>query len=69
MLHCMATNVCPNTTANEHLLTSEFADALRVHVESVRRFIRQKRVRAIKVGRHWRIPRSELDRIQQAGGL
>jgi len=51
------------------MLTSEFAEALRIHVESVRRFIRQGRLNAIKIGRHWRILRSELERIQREGGV
>jgi excisionase family DNA binding protein len=66
-LRCMTTKSCPQSS--EHMLTSEFAEALRIHVESVRRFIRQGRLNAIKIGRHWRILRSELERIQREGGV
>jgi excisionase family DNA binding protein len=51
------------------LLTSEVAEGWRVNVETVRRAIREKRIRAIKVGRHWRIRRKELDRIESEGGM
>lgn len=55
--------------AGDLLLTGEIAKDWRVHVETVRRAIRAKRIRAIKVGRHWRVRRSELDRIEREGGL
>jgi len=51
------------------LLTEEVAKIYRVHVETIRRKIREKSLAGIKVGRHWRIPRTELGRIQQEGGL
>jgi len=69
ILRCMTTKSCPQSKGSEHMLTSEFAEALRIHVESVRRFIRQGRLNAIKIGRHWRILRSELERIQREGGV
>lgn len=49
------------------LLTSELAALLRLHEESVRRCIRQGRIRAVKAGRHWRVAREEYDRIQREG--
>jgi excisionase family DNA binding protein len=55
--------------ADDLLLTNEIAREWRVHVETVRRAIRQHRLRALKMGRHWRIRRSELDRVEKEGGL
>ena len=55
--------------AGDLLLTDEIAQIWRVHVETVRRAIRDKRLRALKVGRHWRVPRTELDRVAKEGGV
>ena len=50
------------------LETTEFAaDYLRVHVETVRFWIRTRRLAAVKVGRGWRIRRGDLDRIAEHG--
>lgn len=51
------------------LLTEEVAHIYRVHVETIRRKIREKSLAAIKIGRHWRVPRAELERIEREGGL
>ncbi len=48
-------------------LPTEVAQALRYHIESVRRAIRQGRIKAIKAGRQWRVPRAELDRLLREG--
>lgn len=53
----------------ELLLPAEFALYFRVHVETVRRWIRTRRIHALKVGRSWRIPASELIRASKEGGL
>ena len=47
------------------LLTNEVAGILRIHVETVRRAIRCKRLDAIKVGRHWRVQQTEIGRINK----
>jgi len=59
----------PNGGDRELLLTNEIAAIYRVNVETVRRKIREKSIVAIKFGRHWRVPRGELGRIQKAGGV
>ena len=51
------------------LLTGEVANIYRVHVETIRRKIRLKELQALRIGRHWRVPRAELNRIQREGGL
>jgi excisionase family DNA binding protein len=58
-----------NVGVDDLLLTSEVAQSWRVHVETVRRAVRQKRLRALKVGRGWRVRQSELDRIEREGGV
>ena len=52
----------------EQLFTTEdAAKFLRVHVETVRFWIRTGRLAAIKVGRHWRVKRVDLERIAERG--
>ena len=52
----------------EQLFTTEdAAEFLRVHVETVRFWIRTGRLAAVKVGRGWRIRRGDLDRIAEHG--
>ena len=52
----------------EQLFTTEdAAEFLRVHVETVRFWIRTGRLAAVKVGRGWRIRRSEIERIAERG--
>lgn len=47
---------------SEEIYTVEqFADRLKLHPKTVLRFIREGRLRAVKVGRSWRILRSELE--------
>ena len=53
----------------ELLLPAEFALHFRLHAETVRRWIRTRRIHALKVGRSWRIPASEKIRVSKEGGL
>lgn len=47
---------------SEEIYTVEqFAERLKLHPKTVLRFIREGRLRAVKVGRSWRILRSELE--------
>ncbi len=48
-------------------LTSELAAALRLTDETIRRGIRTARIEARKVGRGWRIPNEEAERIIRDG--
>lgn len=55
----------PALTDDEDLITpDEMARALRVSGATVRNFIARGDVTASKVGRQWRIPRSELARLR-----
>jgi excisionase family DNA binding protein len=59
-----------NTIAHERLLlTGELAEVLRKHPETIRRALREARLRGIKVGNSWRIEDSELVCITKEGGL
>ncbi len=52
---------------SEELYTVEAAaERLQLHVKTVLRFIREGRLRAAKVGRGWRIQRSDLDALAGA---
>jgi excisionase family DNA binding protein len=53
----------------DFLLPAEVAGIYRVNVETIRRKIREKELQALKIGRHWRVPRRELARINDEGGL
>lgn len=46
-----------------HLVVPEFAAAARVEPATVTQWIRQGRLKAVKPGRDWLIPKSELDRM------
>jgi excisionase family DNA binding protein len=47
--------------------TDEAAELLKVHPETVRNWIRSGALAAIKVGRHWRVKRVDLERIAERG--
>ncbi len=49
------------------LTTEQLAAAISYHEESVRRAIRQGRIRALPFGRNWRIPPDEVARILAHG--
>lgn len=51
------------THTEDYLTVEQVAEELRVHRETVRRWLREGRFRgAVQPGgRHWRIPRSALD--------
>jgi excisionase family DNA binding protein len=53
----------------EHLTTRQFASRYQIHEETVRRMIREHRVQAVKMGRHWRVPATEFERITKEGGV
>lgn len=46
---------------------NEVAKELRVHPVTVREWISQGRVKAVKVGSTWRISQEELDRLKKGG--
>lgn len=55
---------------NEPLVTiNQFAARLAVHPETVRRWLRRKRIQGLKAGSQWRIEPSEMGRIKQEGGV
>jgi len=45
----------------------DFARLIKWHAESVRRAVRQGRIKAVRVGSGWRIPAEEVRRICTAG--
>ena len=49
------------------LTPEELADLVTLHPESIRRAIRDHRIKAQKVGPFWRIPRSEAAHILAHG--
>ena len=47
--------------SEEVYTVEQFAERLRLHPKTVRRFIREGRLRAVKVGRSYRILRSDME--------
>ena len=63
MLHDIARGVimAAEVNAMEKFLTAEqVAEALQVHLDTVRLWLRTGQLRGVKVGRAWRIPEREL---------
>jgi excisionase family DNA binding protein len=52
---------------NDLLTIEDFAEALRVKSSCIRRWILERRITSVKVGRLVRIPSSEVGRIVQRG--
>jgi len=52
---------------NELLKIEDFAEALRVKPSCIRRWILERRITTVKVGRLVRIPSSEIERIVRSG--
>jgi excisionase family DNA binding protein len=49
----------------EHYTTAEAAERLRIKPDSVARKIKRGQLTAIKVGKHWLIPKDTLDALLQ----
>lgn len=57
-----------NTEIESQLLRTEHVAAvLQWHPASVRRAIRQGRIRAVRIGQQWRVSAEELARMQNEG--
>lgn len=63
----------PNHRPNKELKTTqklqdsyysiyEVADILKVHHNTIRKAIKEKRIKAERIGYQWRIPKSEIDK-------
>jgi excisionase family DNA binding protein len=50
------------------LTTEEVADLLRVHINTVKTMVRAGKLPAVKVGRAWRIKRSDVLALLDVGG-
>jgi excisionase family DNA binding protein len=58
----------PGEELEELLLPAEVAQILRVTVRTVERYCSQGKLRGVKVGRRWRIPRAALEDFLSEGG-
>jgi len=47
----------------EWLTLQQIADELQLHIETVREWVRTKRLAAYKVGRDYRVKRTDLDKF------
>jgi excisionase family DNA binding protein len=58
----------PRQELNELLLPAEVARILRVTPRTIERYCKKGKLKAIKVGRLWRIPRSSLEEFLETEG-
>jgi excisionase family DNA binding protein len=56
-----------STDADPWLTPEQVGEELQVHPATVRLWIRTGRLRATRVGRSWRVRRSEIDRVLASG--
>ncbi|MBC7094892.1 helix-turn-helix domain-containing protein [Thermococcus sp.] len=49
--------------ARKFITTKEFAEMYGVKIGTVQSWCRNKRLKAIKLGKEWRIPLSELEKL------
>jgi len=56
----------PLCSEGAYLSTAEVGSRLRFHIESVRRMIRDGRLPAIRIGKHLRVPRAEMEAYESA---
>jgi excisionase family DNA binding protein len=57
----------PSRDADPWLTPEQVGEELKVHPATVRLWIRGGRLRATRVGRSWRVRRSEIDRVLASG--
>ncbi len=50
---------------DEWLTLEEIAEALKVHIETVRGWVRSRKLHAVKLGRDYRVRRSDLEKFLQ----
>ena len=53
--------------SSEVLTVTQVSEALDISEGLVRALIREKRLRALRLGRIWRVPRSEMERFLKEG--
>lgn len=53
----------------EYLTPEQVALLLQVHVESVRAWLRAGTLPGVRVGRHWRVRRVDVDQLMKKGGV
>lgn len=62
-------NQKPQNTDEQLMTINQFALRFNIHPESVRRWLRAKRLQGLKAGSQWRIEPSEMGRIKKEGGV
>ena len=46
---------------------TEAADKVDVHVNTIRRWIKEGKIKAVKMGKNWKISEDELERVLKEG--
>jgi excisionase family DNA binding protein len=52
---------------DEFYTAEELADYLKISSQTVRAWIREKKIAAVKFGRAWRITKTEVERLKREG--
>lgn len=52
--------------AKRPLTVEEVAEFLKLHPKTVAKWINEGRIKAVKLGREWRVPKSEIGRLLKA---
>lgn len=45
--------------------TKEVAEILKLNIETIKRMARDGRIKAVKLGKQWRIPEEEVERLKK----
>jgi excisionase family DNA binding protein len=53
----------PDNKSPDVLTAEEAAEVLRVHQNTIKRWLREGKLKGIQVGRAWRIPQNEITRL------
>lgn len=56
-----------NKNTSDYRSTADLAAALGVTKEAITKALRQKRIKGIRAGYHWRIPVEEYERVLREG--
>ena len=57
----------PKKSAAEYFTARQLAERWQMHVESIRRMIREKRLPAVRIGRRLRVSLSVVERLEGEG--
>jgi excisionase family DNA binding protein len=57
------------TNMENYYTPKEVSEKLKLNIRTVYKWIREEKLKAVKLGDVWRIPESEINRLLNSGGL